>query len=145
MPKTKRLPDWTARIIIRTPEGVLMVRIKNEPWHLPGGKREPEDRTSLATAKRELEEETGLPKNRGDFRHLMTRYNRDGSKGKYDVYYFEALYEPCVIEKKLESWGAHGEETRIIPYEELRTGKGIDSRHHAMLEKLGCLAPRRRY
>ena len=141
MPKLKRLSDWTSRIIVRTRVGIVFVRKGHEPWHLPGGKKDSEDRTPLCTAKRELPEETGIPDDRGYFRLRFTRSSRQGKKNKYDIDYFEAAYPSDIVEKELKPFGDDGEETTILSYAQIRTGTNINTTHLSMLRRLKCLRP----
>lgn len=140
MGKRARLADWTARIIVRDREGIIAV-FEGIQAHLPGGKREPGDTTPLHTAKRELQEETGLPKNRGDFKFLYIRPSRHGRKSRYDTYYFEAVFAQKTIDGHLQAHGQEGEVTRKISYAEFRRGTNFNSAHLHVLRKFKRLRP----
>ena len=141
MAKLLPLPDWTARIILRTRTGILAVRQGNDEWHLPGGKKNPGEVLPLSTAKRELTEETGIPHTHCTFRHRRTRPSKQGKRNKYDIHYFEAHCDDALVDSHRASHGIDGEETRIITYAELRTTTGFNTAQLNMLRKLRCLRP----
>lgn len=136
MTRLRRLPDWTARIIVRSGKGLLSVRVDAGEWHLPGGKKDPEDSSPLCTAKRELTEETGLPSEAGTFTYLFTRPSKQGKKNRYDIHYYEAFFPPAVIETHLKAYGEHGEETSIISYKRLRTVSDFNTAQLSMVRRL---------
>ncbi len=109
--------------------------------HLPGGKREPCDRTPLCTAKRELEEETGLPKNRGDFRLLYVSKRVHGNRSRHDIYYFEAVFPKKIFEAHLKPAGEDGEITHKLTYAELRGSTSFNSAHLHVMRRLKLLRP----
>lgn len=141
MATLRRLPDWTARLIIRTRKGVLMVLNSSGEWEVPGGRRNPEDKDPISTAKRELLEETGLPSDGAQFHRRFVRSSRQGKKNKYDVHYFECVLPEGTIEKYLKTHGLEGEETRIYPYKKLRKSTDVRAAHLSMLRRLRCLRP----
>jgi len=141
MTKLRRLPDWTARIIIRSASGILFVRESGRPWELPGGKREPDDIDPLSTARRELEEETGLPALHGDFILRSVRSKRQGKNSIYDVYYYEAVFSRPIIREYLLSINADGDDVRMRSYKVVQRGEDFRQVHLDALRKLRCLGP----
>lgn len=141
MAKLRRLPDWTARVIIRNRKGILMVLNSQGEWEIPGGRRNPEDKDPISTAKRELLEETRLPSDGAQFHLRFVRSSRQGKKNKYDVHYYECVLPAGTIEEHLQAYGLEGEKTCIYPYKRLCKSTDVRAAHLSMLRRLKCLRP----
>lgn len=124
--KYRKLTDWTARVIVRTPSGIVAMRHTCGEWHLPGGKREPSDAKPHVTAKREVYEEIGLPYNVGSaLQDVCSRSSRQGKRNKYDIHYFTRTLTQEEVDTHLRVVGSEGEEVRVIPYKEFEDIEGF--------------------
>lgn len=144
MAKTK---DWSVVIFADGLGGVLAVRKRLAdgawgPWHLPGGKKNPGERTIGQTGYRELWEETGIDATHAALRVLASEtrrihksvYNQHKKISfhhKYDLH-FCTIALTGIGRDFLRSTDTH-EEVRIIPFDEYRTMRTFMKAHRAFI------------
>lgn len=139
--------DWTTRVAISTPDGIVAVRNGKGRWGLPGGKKEivRGDITWEDTGIREIFEETGLRILLRPFigheKHSNRRGSKNGRSTRYTLHYCIVTLSSTKLRKELKLRGNEGEEVRVIPRDELRRmmDSEFEPHHKAYLERFGLL------